>query len=185
MNVDSEASAKITGRVLMPTGGIEVTCDDMKVETRSDGSYEFSEVKVGRHNVSVQVKSYRKESKTIELSRKDEMVVLDFHLVEASGTANIRGHVYDAETKEPITEGHLSLVLNGPVVADLALMGNKYAEFGKDGYYEFKGLAADIYDIWAVPQGRYVDQKSTVLVGEGDTKCQDFYLEKREEKPQH
>jgi hypothetical protein len=149
-------------------GKIVITCDDMSTETLYDGSFEFPQVKAGQHTVTAQVRGYKSQSKSVEVSA-DEGASVDFDLVEEEGTAKIYGYVYDGETGKPITQGHLSL--NLPIA-------NKYVDIDGKGYYEFTNLRPDTYDIWVVPRGRFEEQKVCVTLKEGEVKRQDFQITK-------
>jgi len=148
-------------------GEVKVSCDDLTTETKWDGSYEFN-TKPGEHEVTVEAKGYLKQTRKVKTSRKDPTMNLDFDLAEERGAGRISGHVFDAQTKLPIKDGHMSLVLPN---------GNKYAELGSDGHYEFTGLAADTYEIWAAATSGYVNQQAKVPLKQGETKSLDFYLE--------
>jgi hypothetical protein len=172
----SEFKASISGHVRIPgarfMGNILVKCDVgesvLETKTQWDGSYEFKDLEGSKHIVTVEVKGYAKQTKEIKVSRSDDKMVVDFDMVEAKGTGSISGHVYDGLSKAPITQGHVSLVLPG---------GNKYAELNFSGHYEFTGLPADNYEIWAAPSAMYVNQQAKLVLAEAETKTQDFYLE--------
>ena len=153
-------------------GDIVVKCNDgesvLETKTQWDGSYEFKELKGSKHNLTVEVKGYAKQTKEVNVSRSDDKVTADFDMVEAKGSSSISGHVYDSESKTPLKAGHVSLVLPG---------GNKYAELDYAGHYEFTGLPADTYEIWAAPTAMYINQQAKLVLGDAENKIQDFYLE--------
>jgi len=159
-------------------GNIVVKCEDDKggkapIETKTqwDGAFEFKDVPGSKHTLTVELKGYVRQSKYVEVSPTEHKTNVDFEMVEAKGSGSISGHVYDSTTKELVQGGHVSLVLPN---------GNKYAEV-KDGFYEFTGLPADSYEIWVVsPQTRYyVNQQAKVIVIDGESKTQDFYMSEK------
>jgi len=161
--------SRIVGRVYGETGvslgGAKVTCNGKETLTLFDGAYAFEGIAPGAYTVSVNLRGYRSQSKPISI-KKSEVATVDFHLVEAIGTAKIYGHVYDDETK-PIPTGAAILIL--PTT-------NRCASIDEHGYYEFTNLVADTYVICTSIPG-YIDQKATVTVAEGETKVQDFHCE--------
>jgi len=180
-------TASISGHAIAPgaryNGEITIKCDDgsgehvLETQTKWDGSYEFKGLVIGddvaskKYNITVAVRGYTAQTKEIEISKDDDRAnIVDFELSEAKGTCSISGHVYDAETGLPIKEGHVSLVIP---------TGNKYSELDSNGHYEFMGLSANTYEIWAVPTPRnyYINKKMTVMLVEGKQETQDFVLE--------
>jgi len=159
--------SKIVGCVLSewanPIGAAKVTCDGQETMTLFDGSYEFENISVGNYDVSVSLKGFRPERKTVSI-KENETKVVNFSLVEARGTSNICGYVRDSRTKRPLSGGRVILTL--PVA-------NRYALIDENGFYEFAGLQADTYDIWASVPG-YEEIKATVVLADGETKAQDF-----------
>ena len=156
-------------------GNIVVKCDDDKdgkapieAKTQWDGAFEFKDVSGSKHTLTVELKGYVKQSKTVHISRSDDNVTVDFDMVEAKGSGSISGHVYDDESKLPMKQGHVSMVLPG---------GNKYAELDYTGRYEFTGLAPDTYELWAAPTGYYEGKQAFVTLAESENKTQDFFVE--------
>jgi len=163
------SNSGITGHVYSlkgsPLGSAKVTCNEKKIITLFDGSYEFKNIEPGTYTITVNLKGFKGDSKKVTI-QKDDMITLDFQLSEAIGNAKIYGTVYDAKTKRPIT-------LGGTIVLILPI-ANRYALLNKNGYYEFNNLAEDSYDLWAsIPE--YEDERAVVKITEGEEKVQNFY----------
>jgi len=105
-------------------------------------------------------KGFQNESEKVVV-KGGETKTLDFHLNDFGGSAKIYGYVYDAETGKPISSGG-TIILILPVT-------NQYAAIDKKGYFEFKNLLADTYEILASVQG-YSEEKTTVTLAENETK---------------
>lgn len=125
--------------------------------------------------VTATVKGFEPSRREVTIN-DEEVVTVDFCLRQAVGTGTIRGRVLDSSSGTPISTG-------GAVVLILPL-GNRYASLNGDGYYEFRDLPADNYELWAsVPSCE--DEKVTVALGDGETKTADFQCvrSKRVEPP--
>lgn len=166
---DIVSNSRIFGHVYSEGGTIlgsaKVTCNGRKTMTLFDGSYEFKNIETGTYTITASLKGFKSDSKTVFV-QKDEVITLNFRLPQAKGTAKILGIVYDAETKRPITSG-------GTVVLILPI-SNRYESLDRNGYYEFKDLVEDTYDLWTSITG-YEDGKAKVTVAEGEKKVQDFF----------
>ncbi|MEM2210738.1 MAG: carboxypeptidase-like regulatory domain-containing protein [Nitrososphaerales archaeon] len=163
-----QSLCRIIGHVYDTKGmrlrGVRVICDGKETFTLFDGTYEFNDVKPGTYTISVTLKGFKSDSKTITL-KEGETVVTNFQLSEAVGNAKIHGSVYDAETNKPITGGTVTLIM--PI-------SNRYASLNKNGYYEFKNLVGDTYELSVSIPG-YKDEKAIVKVNDGEEKIQNFY----------
>ena len=139
-----QGMSRLSGHVSSQGGallaGARVTCGDSETLTLADGFYVFEKLREGTYEVEVSLKSFQSEIKAIALG-DDETAVLDFQLIMASGTASIRGRVYDVATEKPIaTRGNIILIL--PI-------SNRFAPVGPDGRYTFDDLPAGTYRLSA------------------------------------
>jgi len=94
-------------------------------------TYSFKDLPPGRYDVQVDLKGYQSSTQTVS-TRENEVVVLDFNLSIALGSATISGRVYDNETSEPI-ESSGTIILIQPI-------SNRYATIDGKGHYSFDNL---------------------------------------------
>lgn len=161
------ALSKISGHVYSVEGamlqGADLACYGTETKTLADGFYVLDGFSPGTYEVRVNLQGFKAASKAVSLQEGEEAIV-DFRLSKAKGTARIRGHVYDAESKNPVQGGTVILVL--PVA-------NKYRHIDRDGYYEFDDLPAGTYKILASIPG-YEDRDVLLTVTDDEIKTQDF-----------
>ncbi len=166
--IKTKSRSRIIGIILNQKGsalnGAKVLCDGKDTITLFDGTYRIEGLDPGTYTITVGLKGFQNQSRVITI-RDNETMKLDFYLSKARGNAKIRGIVYDAETKKPITSG-------GTIILILPI-SNKYVHLDERGYYEFTDLVEDSYDIWT-SISEHVDTKATVKVAEGETKTYDF-----------
>ena len=148
-----------------PVGGVKITCDGYETITLFDGTYKFTDLKPSNYTVTVNLKGFQVQSKTVE-AKADIVTVADFRLVEAVGDAKVYGYVYDDEAKQPITSG-------GTVILILPV-SNRFANINREGYFEFSKLPLDTYEIYTSIH-KYIDKKIVVTVMQGETKRVDIY----------
>ena len=145
--------------------GAKVSCNELETVTLADGFYVFDNLPSGNYRVVAELKGFQSETKQVSL-RDNDVIVLDFYLSKALGTAKIRGRVYDKETGEPILSGG-TIILILPV-------SNKYADIDVKGYYEFENLSADTYSVsTSIP--KYDDIETILTVSDGETVTHDFF----------
>jgi len=60
-------SGRITGFLDRPVSGAEVTLNGMKTYSKPDGTYEFTDVDVGRYTFTVSASLYKIHSQTVEI----------------------------------------------------------------------------------------------------------------------
>jgi len=111
-------------------GSAKVTCDGKETLTLFDGTYKFEKIPARTYTITARLKGFKTESKTVTV-KENETTTVDFNLTEAIGTAKICGHIYDSETKQPIPNATLILILPA---------SNKYTVTNRNGYYEFTNL---------------------------------------------
>ncbi len=172
-------SSIISGRVRDTKGnavsGAKITCDEHETITLFDGTYKLTDLKPSTYTISVNLKGFQPQKKTAEVKANEESII-DFDLAEAIGNSKIYGHIYDTETKKPITSrGTVILIL--PVT-------NRYAHINSKGYFEFDNLSPDTYEICTAIQ-EYIDKKITVTIAQGKKKKIKIYCthEQIEEPP--
>jgi hypothetical protein len=142
-----------------------VACHGMETRTLANGSFAFQDLDPGTYKVRVTLQGYKPTSKTVSTYSGEETSV-EINLRSSTGTAKICGHVYDAESKKPIRQGTIIMIL--PVA-------NKYRDVDGNGYYEFPCLSSDTYKIVTSITG-YEDGNATLKVANGENKNHDFLL---------
>lgn len=163
------ATSTIHGHLYSEEGailnGAKVFCNDQETLSLADGFYSFKDLPPGRYEVQVDLTGYQSATQTVS-TREDEVVVLDFHLSKALGTATISGQVYDRETGKPIESGG-TIILIQPI-------SNRYATIDGKGQYSFDNLPAGIYSLsTSIPE--YDDADARLTVADGESVVHDFY----------
>lgn len=168
----------IVGKVVSPRGnplsGANVTCNGKEVTTLVDGTYRLEELSPSTYTVIATIKGFEPSWRQVTVTR-DEKVTLVFCLREAVGRAVIRGRMLDKISRKPISAGTVILIL--PI-------NNKYANTDSNGYYEFRDLPADSYEIWTSAP-LYEDERATATLEDGEISTIDFQcaLSNRVEPP--
>ena len=161
--------SKISGHIYSKNGailnGVQVSCGQFKTLTLADGFYGFDKLRSGNYEVKVSLKGFQSGSKKVSI-RDNELVNLDFYLANASGTASIKGHVYDSETGKLIMD-------KGTVILILPI-SNRYVPIDAKGYYEFNNLAEGTYTLFTSISG-YDDCDTTITIANGESKENDFF----------
>lgn len=160
-------TATIIGHVYSRSGarlnGVSVTCNDFVTTTLADGAYHFENLPPTTYVLTVALQGYQSDTQTVTITETTTHTV-DFHLPKATGTASITGHVFDAETHQPLMTGTVILIL--PI-------SNRYSALTTDGSYTFLKLTADSYKlITSIPE--YDDSEYDVVLAEGESKVQDI-----------
>ncbi len=151
--------------------GAKVSCHDQETVSLADGFYSFKDLPPGRYEVQVDLTGYQSATQTVS-TREDEVVVLDFHLSKALGTATISGQVYDRETGKPIESGG-TIILIQPI-------SNRYTTIDGKGQYSFDNLPAGIYNLsTSIPE--YDDADALITVEDGESVVHDFYCDLNKE----
>ena len=86
-------------------------------------------------------------------------------------TVLIKGHIYDNKTGLPIPNANVSIEFDNDY-----FYGFNLTFTGSNGYYEIMAPASNI-TIIATANGYYYDGKSIGIVGEGETRIVDLYVE--------
>jgi len=174
-----DAASKISGYVYSANGsglkGAKVACNVMETRTLANGFFVLGGLTAGTYEVTASLQGFKSTTKAASIQEGEEFS-LDFHLSKARGTAKIRGHVYEAESKKPVEHG-------GTVILILPV-ANKYKDIGRNGYYEFEDLPAGKYKIsTSLPE--YADSDVILTVTDNETKTHDFICkpQKIEEPP--
>jgi hypothetical protein len=163
------ATSTIQGHLYSEEGailnGVKVSCNDRETLSLADGFYSFTDLPPGRHEVQVALEGYQSATHTVS-TREDEVVVLDFNLSKALGSATISGQVYDRETGEHIERGG-TIILIQPI-------SNLYATIDGKGHYAFDNLPAGTYSLsTSIPE--YDDTDALLTVEDGESVIHDFY----------
>jgi hypothetical protein len=172
------ATSTIQGHIHSTEGailnGVKVSCNDLETLSLADGFYSFKDLPPGRYDVQVDLKGYQSATQTVS-TRENEVVVLDFNLSIALGSAIISGRVYDSETGEPI-ESSGTIILIQPI-------SNRYATIDGKGHYSFDNLPAGTYSLsTSIPE--YDDTDALLTVEDGESVVHDFYCDlNREVEP--
>lgn len=168
------AISKISGHVYSVDGatlkGAKIACYGMETKTLADGFFALDGLAPGTYEVRVSLQGFKSTSKAVSIQEGEE-VILDFCLFKDTGTAKIHGHVYDAESKEPVEQG-------GTVMLILPI-ANKYKHIDRDGYYKFENLPAGTYKILTSIPG-YEDRDVILTVSDDEIKTQDFLCKAKE-----
>jgi len=173
------ATSKISGHISSQDGAMlksaKVTCNWKETRALADGSFILDGLTIGTYEVTVSIQGFKSTSKTVSI-REGEEVNLDFCLSKATGTAKIRGHIYDAKSKKTVER-------SGTVILILPV-ANKYKHINRNGYYEFENLPAGTYKIITSIPG-YEDQDVILTVADDEIKVHDFFCktQKIEEPP--
>jgi hypothetical protein len=166
--------SKISGHVNSADGailnGAHVVCRRVETKTLADGSFLLDGLDPGRYEVTVTLQGFKPASRVVSIQEGEE-TTLDFSLCRATGTAKIRGHVYDAESKRTVEEG-------GTVVLILPV-ANRYRHIDRHGYYEFENLPAGTYRMLTSIPGRQ-DRHVTLTVAHDEVKTHDFFCKTQE-----
>ncbi len=142
-----------------------VACQDRETRTLADGTYMLNDLPSSTCRLSVSLEGFESVSKEVTLPEGGE-TIQDFRLSEASGTAKICGHVFDAESRKPLVSG-------GTVMLILPVT-NRYSHIDGKGYYEFDRLPAGKHAIaTSIPE--YEDKKAIQPVKKGETRTLDFF----------
>jgi len=121
--------------------------------------YSFKDLPPGRYDVQVDLKGYQSSTQTVS-TRENEVVVLDFNLSIALGSATISGRGYDNETSESI-ESSGTIILIQPI-------SNRYATIGGKGHYSFDNLPAGTYSLsTSIPE--YDDTDALLTLEDGES----------------
>jgi hypothetical protein len=173
----SQPVASIHGQVYSSSGtqlnGATVTCNDVVTTTLADGIYRFSNIPLNTYVLTVTLQGYQSTTQTLTITEA-KAYTLDFQLTQATGTSRIVGHVFDSETRRPLTTGTSILIL--PI-------SNQYSTISPEGTFAFTKLPADRYKlIISIPE--YHDCEQEVVLAQGETKVQNIYcLKNREVEP--
>ena len=144
--------------------GAKVSCNNRETLSLADGFYAFDDLPPGRYEVRVNLKGFQSETKTVS-TKEGEVVVLDFDLSKALGSATISGRVYDNETDKPIEHGG-TIILVQPI-------SNRYVNIDVKGHYAFDNLSAGTYSLsTSIPE--YDDTDVILTVVEGESVVYDF-----------
>lgn len=144
--------------------GAKVSCSDRETLSLADGFYAFYDLPPGRYEVRVDLTGFQSETKTVS-TKDNEVVVLDFNLQKALGSATISGRVYDSETGKPIECGG-TIILVQPI-------SNRYVNIDVKGHYAFDNLPAGTYSLsTSIPE--YDDTDVTLTVVDGESVVHDF-----------
>ena len=173
--VTVSATSTIQGHLYSTEGailnGAKVSCNDRETLSLADGFYSFKDMPQGRYEVQVDLKGYQSATQTVS-TRENEVVVLDFNLSKAIGSATISGRVYDSETGESIESGG-TIILIQPI-------SNRYATIDRKGHYTFDNLPAGTYNLsTSIPE--YDDTDALLTVEDGESVVYDFYCDLNKE----
>jgi hypothetical protein len=145
--------------------GAKVSCNDRETLSLADGFYSFKDLPPGRYDVQVDLKGYQSSTQTVS-ARENEVVVLDFNLSEALGSAIISGWVYDRETGKPIESGG-TIILIQPI-------SNRYEPIDEKGHYAIDKLPAGTYNLsTSIPE--FDDTDALLTLEDGESVVHDFY----------
>lgn len=163
------ATSKVLGLLRSQNGamlqGATIVCDGLETKTLADGSFILSSIPVGEHEVTASLQGFKTTTWKVSVKEGDN-VIEDLHLANATGTARIRGRVFDAETKKVIDKcGTVMLILP---------LANKYSHIDSDGHYQLENLPAGRYKVATSIQG-YNDSETTLEVADRETKTYDFF----------
>ncbi len=165
----SQKPSIIRGQVRSADGrmlhGAVVVCQGRETRTLADGTFVFNDLPSATYRLSASLEGFESATKEVTTREGDE-ITQDFRLSEASGTAKICGHVFDAESRKSIVSGG-SVMLILPVT-------NRYRHIDENGYYEFGSLPAGEHTIaTSIPE--YEDNKAVQSVENGETRTLDFF----------
>lgn len=142
-----------------------LACQGQETRTLADGTFILNDIPSATCRLSVSLEGFESVSKEVTL-REGEETIQDFRLPEASGTAKICGHIFDAESRKPLVSG-------GTVMLILPVT-NRYAHVDENGYYQFDKLPAGKHTIaTSIPE--YEDKNATQSVKNGETRTLDFF----------
>jgi hypothetical protein len=151
--------------------GAKVTCNSQESTSLADGYYAFKDLPPGQYEVQVDLEGFQSVTQPVS-TRENEVVVLDFHLPQAFGSATISGRIYDRETGDPIGRG-------GTVILILPL-SNRYATLDKKGHYAFDNLPAGTYHLTtSIPE--FDDTDTFLTVETGESIVHDFECKRNKE----
>ena len=147
-----------------PLLGVDVTIAgnnySESTETDSNGYYEFDELAAGDYTLTYEKDGYETQTMDISLEEENVFVVDDVTMEEIE-----KGKIYGYVVK-----------INGDAIESvrLRLKGvktkvSKNTSSDADGFFEFTGLGADTYVIFAKKK-RYKKAKATVNLGEEESK---------------
>jgi len=176
--VAASATSTIQGHLYSEEGailnGAKVACKERETLSLADGFYSFKDLPPGRYEIQVDLEGYQSATQTTS-TRENEVIVLDFNLSKALGSAIISGRIYDKETNEPIECGG-TIILIQPI-------SNRYATIDGKGHYTFDNLPAGIYSLsTSIPE--YDDTDAFLTVEDGESVVHDFYCDlNREVEP--
>jgi hypothetical protein len=151
--------------------GAKVSCNSRESMSLADGFYAFKDLPPGQYAVHVDLEGFQSVTQTVS-TRENQVVVLDFHLPQALGSATISGQIYDRETRDPVGRG-------GTVILILPL-SNRYVILDKNGHYAFENLPAGTYHLTtSIPE--YDDTDAFLTVETGESIVHDFECKRNNE----
>ncbi|UCG45602.1 MAG: carboxypeptidase regulatory-like domain-containing protein [Candidatus Bathyarchaeota archaeon] len=165
----TETASQISGRIYLSDGtglkGAHIACGSLETRTLADGSFMLNVANAGTYTVTVSLQGYTSAKKTVSI-QQGEAKSLDIQLSKATGTAKIKGYIYDAESKKIVDlEGTAILVI--PVA-------NRYSHIDERGYYEFSNLPSGSYKVRISVPG-YADSDAVLALGDAEAKTYDFF----------
>ena len=174
----ADPASRISGRIYSPDGtglkGVNVVCGSIETRTLADGSFVFNVATAGTYTVTVSLQGYKSAEKSVSI-RQGEEKSIDLHLSRATGTAKIKGYIYDAESEKTVDLGGTAVLII-PVA-------NRYSHIDESGYYEFSNLPSGSYKVRISIPG-YADSDAVLAVDDAETKTYDFFCKpQRVEEP--
>lgn len=151
--------------------GAKVTCNDQETVSLADGFYAFEDLASGQYEIRVDLDGFQPGTQTVSTG-ENEVVVLNFYLSRAFGSASIRGQAFDQDTGEALGRGG-TVILIRPV-------SNRYTPIDEKGHYAFDHLPAGTYRVsTSIPE--YDDVNTLITVKDEECIVHDFECKRNTE----